>query len=101
MEKIKLIQTGGPYGDETCSYKFDLMSDNITLQEFINFLLTHKSDEWGYLCDEQGERFLEYRWGRLLSCSIKDTSIKIERIGSARGGWSSMDYRIKFIKEEK
>lgn len=99
MNKIKMIQTGGPYGDETSSYKFDLMSDNVTLQEFINFLLTYKSHEWGYLYDEFGERFLEYRWGQLIYCNIKDTSIQIERIGNAQGGWSCMDYSIKFIRK--
>ena len=97
MDKITLTHIGGPYGDCTSSYEFELNRE-MTFQEFLD-LITSNDREWGYIqfrCF--GEVLAEYRWGKVVALNVEDTSFIIKTTGPAHGGWSRMDYFIEKVK---
>ena len=99
MDKITLTCTGGPYGDCTSSYTFELNRE-MTFKEFLD-LITSDEREWGYIrFSRLGKIIAEYKWGKMIALNIEDTSFTIKTTGQAHGGWSRMDYFIEKIDEE-
>ena len=101
---LKFEQTSRVRGDETASYSVRLQKENVTLKEFIDFLITGRKGEWGYVkiqdkdCPWFSSTYaVEYRWGTIVSDTIpedlKNKVIPSEILGD--GGWSRMDYIIK------
>ena len=45
-ERMKMICTGGPYGDASSSYVVKLDKE-YTVQEFVKMVLDEKPGEWG------------------------------------------------------
>ena len=101
---LKFEQTSRIRGDETSSYSVTVQRENVTLREFINYILTERKGEWGYIgIQRAGEPWhspsyqIEYRWGEIVADNIPD-DIKDRIIPSkifGDGGWSRMDYVIK------
>ena len=93
---FKFKRTGGPFGDCTCNY--DIEFDRpYTVAEFINEVLTERSDEWGYIRVVTGNsRYegpkCEYRYGKLLSTLPEEYLDKHIAVCEANGGWTAMTY---------
>ena len=95
MDSIKLICTGGPYGDACCSYDFEL-SREMTLKEFVDLIIQDKR-EWGEVSLGWFDKpLLEYSDGKA-KFFISDWNFMIKRVGQAHGGWSNMDYIVEKI----
>ena len=103
---LKFIQTHATGGD--CTAPYDVILDKpYTVGEFINEVLTTRSNEWGKLIvRRKGSGYFdrmasaEYRYGEMRSYEGKKTTIP-EEIASlpikevkAAGGWSAMDYNL-------
>lgn len=92
----------GCYGDCTADYAVEI-DEPCTVGEFINWVSTEKSGEWGYIGISLSDANewagmckvrCEYRWGKLLSrISEKYLNMKIRKI-TGHGGWSNMNYTI-------
>ena len=96
IENINLVQVGGPYGDECCSYTFTTTKEHYTIQELIG-AARRNTPEWGYVrVNYAGEKYeLEYRHGQIISNGIiEDLYDKEFTEGTAHGGWSRMDYEV-------
>lgn len=101
---LKFKQISKFRGDETASYSVKIQKENVSLLEFINYLLTERRTEWGYVkiqdedCPWYDSTYkVEYKWGNIVSDNIPD-DIKGKIIPSeifCDGGWSRMDYVIK------
>ena len=97
-------------GDEISHYDASFKYGNPTLGEFLNWILTEKSGEWGEIEDyghdnpellpyKFPKKIVEYKWGKIVSLcddyeQLKDKTIELIKMD---GGWSRMDYTIKFI----
>lgn len=102
-ERMKMICTGGPYGDACCSYVVRLDRE-YTVQEFVEMVLEEKPGEWGTIricknLERIPENVLDvcdYKHGQITnSFSLLNTKKrKIEKV-TAHGGWTGMDYFIK------
>lgn len=95
-------------GDEISHYDAHF-EKNPTLYEFVCWVLK-QSGEWGYIEDREHpdpehlpynfpKKIVEYKWGKIISLSddyvhLKDKTIALTHMD---GGWSRMDYTIKFI----
>lgn len=104
--KLKFTQTGPVSGDCTAPYDVEWNADGIrSVSAFVADVLLEKRDEWGsiYLIeDERGWMHapsIEYKYGSVVSAPDsffeKDDDREIDTI-TARGGWSSMDYYVRF-----
>lgn len=96
-------------GDEMSHYDASFVN-NPTLEEFVNWILTEKNDEWGDIrdCEHKDPRhepyffpkkIVEYKWGNIISLcddydELKHKTIELTKMD---GGWTAMDYTIKFI----
>ena len=93
-EKFSLIYTGGPYGDETCSY-VGYLNQPLTVREFIDAVFEQHSDEWGtiHIFDDT---YLDYRYGEIKYISSQFNEYLDKKIKSftAHGGWTLMDYNL-------
>lgn len=102
MEDIELnfIQTHSVGGDCTAPYNVEI-SREISVKEFVEYILTKCKGEWGYIDIENEQIRCEYRYGKLLN--EMPNYVLNKRISSIKsvGGWSRMDYYIKIIMEEK
>ena len=90
MKPFELIYKAGPFGDETSLYEIKI-DKPITIEEFIDCILEDHYDEWGYI--DFGTNRIEYRDGQ-----IRSGYLPIKQIvsgGTANGGWSRMDYKLK------
>lgn len=106
MEKLKynvfkLIHRDGPHGDQCSSYDIEI-GDNVTLSEFLKHL---NPEEWGKVhfveFDYNGRMIninIEYSYGKITNMPDKALPYmnKVIKSGEANGGWSLMDYWIKF-----
>lgn len=93
MNKITLKSTGGPYGDECCSYDFKL-SKEMSFKDFVELIVATNPKEWGYIKDRFFGNTLASYNHKDITYHIEDTSFLIKDFGSAHGGWSRMDYII-------
>ena len=95
---IKIIKTEfeGTSGDCISHYKAKF-EKNPTLGEFVDWILTNRKGEWGYI----GKRALciEYRCGKITCNHEQFEEHKNKKIRLLRmdGGWSRMDYTIEFV----
>lgn len=90
---------GKTCNDATIYYENCEFEVNPTLGEFIDWLLNVQNGEWGYIAlDRVFNRRLEYRWGKIVSDSFTPAE-KAKKIAliSADGGWTRMDYTIRFV----
>ena len=96
---ISFKEKGLPHGDACTSYNV-ILDRKYTLLEFIDEIISTKSNEWGYFEIESSNPFIskEHRikYGHGLVGSIPD-NIRDSYIANveSNGGWSSMDYFIK------
>lgn len=126
MQKIKLVHTGGPFGDCTDNYDVEFPKE-WSVREFIMYIVREYSvdkGEWGSFsisCREYSHQpILEYRRG---SVSLYEWSVKLlgeERVKelhdialdilhkkqdarimriTANGGWSNMSYDL-YLRED-
>ena len=97
-EKFSLIYTGGPYGDETCSYDGHL-NQPLTVREFIDAVFEQHPDEWGtiHILNNAYTKYLEYRYGEIkyISSQFNDYLDKKIKSFTAHGGWTAMDYTLE------
>ena len=108
MSRLRFTQTGPVAGDCTAPYRVDIDEECRTITELLKAILTERSDEWGYIfLMEVGKSWLdapriEYKGGEVLS-TPQDTSWKNRKIEcvTARGGWSSMDYYVRFAAKDE
>lgn len=100
MVKIIYEERGFTSGDCTTHYNKVHFESNPTLREFLDWVIS-KKEEWGYVrLNSWPDSTYEYRWGKVVKDGFdpKDKDRKIELI-SVDGGWSNMDYTIKFVGE--
>ena len=103
---LKFIQTHHTGGD--CTAPYDVLLDKpYTVGEFINEVLTTRSNEWGeFIVRRKGSGYFdrmasaEYRYGKMKNRNGENTAIPVELISmpimeiKAAGGWSAMDYNL-------
>lgn len=96
-------------GDEISHYDAAFETKPI-LKEFVSWILSEKSGEWGYIEDSEHpdnpqcqyfipKKIMEYSHGEIVSLcedydQLKNKTITLTNMD---GGWSRMDYTIKFI----
>lgn len=106
--RLKFTRTGPVAGDCTAPYSVEVDKECRTLVEFLKAILEENPNEWGkiYLM-EVGQSWLsapyiEYRNGEIVATS-EDTSFKNRTIEcvTASGGWSRMDYYVRFKASEE
>lgn len=103
MKIFELEQCGRTRGDCTAPYEVILHDDNITVEEFVNAILS-KETEWGRI--SIGEDYFNpkacawYHHGKMdeENHELIPYYDKIITKAKADGGWSCMDYMIE-IKE--
>lgn len=91
---LKFIQTHPPGSD--CTAPYDVILDKpYTVGEFINEVLTTRSNEWGSF-HLTYYTMMDYDRGKIIKNNIPDEcmSMRIKEV-KASGGWSAMDYYIK------
>lgn len=88
---MKFICTGGPYGDECCSYKV-VFDSPYKVKEAINEILTQK--EWGSIQFNYKDTQFEVNYkGDKLFNEIASYLLEADIIAcQAHGGWSLMNY---------
>lgn len=94
MKPFRLVETGGPYGDCTCSYDVIFRSP-MTLGEFIA-ALPHDEREWGCVRAEH-HKVAEYKRGTTVIMDSIYYFCNLNRVvvsATANGGWSLMDYWV-------
>lgn len=108
MSRLKFTRTGPEGGDCTAPYSVEVDEECRTISEFLKAILEENPNEWGkiYLM-EVGKSWLsapyiEYRNGEIVATS-EDTSFKNRTIEcvTASGGWSRMDYYVRFKASEE
>lgn len=97
---MRFVKFGDTLGDETSTYKV-VEYNAKTVVEFINEVLEENPHEWGYF-ERQFDNFpyqsghLEYSEGELLNEVPDEWQYKSIESIMAVGGWSRMDYLIRF-----
>ena len=96
-KRIIMSCTGGPYGDATSSYKFTIIGNEMTLEQFAE-AIAEDEREWGSIRKSSpfGEVLADYKYGKINYRA--DKNIKIAKEGTANGGWSLMDYYVEVKK---
>lgn len=97
---IKLLKNF-KYTSGDCISHFDATFEtNPTLEEFVDWLLTKNSKEWGYVYNKRFFIFVEYSCGNIVKLCDNYNEIKNKKISlhQMHGGWSCMDYTIKIEK---
>lgn len=108
---FKLIHRSGPHGDECSTYDLEI-GKNVTLAEFLEYL---DPREWGnvrlviqdpklapvdWLAMNEKQMYvdIEYKDGKITNLPEEALSYmnKVVKSGWSNGGWSNMDYWLKF-----
>lgn len=86
-------------GDDTFTDKCHFATTP-TLGEFVEYLLSHKMDEWGTVF-ANSTVLLGYRHGAITGAhpELDDMLCRSIKLLWKTGGWGSMDYRIEFCDE--
>lgn len=93
------LRAQGPGGsDSTAPYSVE-MSDECTVQEFVECVLKQFPGEWGYIGIRDGSIFgnpnIEYAKGEIITENrLRKTEGETVIRASAHGGWSRMDYLL-------
>lgn len=84
-------------GDCITHYRNCSFKKNPTLREFISMVLS-QTDEWGEICLDSWLNILfEYRYGEVVKDNFSESDKdKIIELISIDGGYTRMDYTIKF-----
>ena len=90
MKPFELVFMRGPFGDETSLYNIEIPRP-ITVEEFVDYVLEHKKDEWGDI--SVGNSRMEYRYGKITSGHLPLKQIVSG--GTAIGGWTFMSYTLR------
>lgn len=91
-KNIIMKHTGGPYGDEMSTYKFTVIGEEMTLEQFAE-AVAEDEREWGEIRRGwMGEVLASYKYGKINYRA--DKNIILAKEGSASGGWSLMDYYV-------
>ena len=100
---MKMIRTGGPYGDACSSYDVKL-DHEYTVEEFTEEVLREKPEEWGsftittdfhYIFTNQTDES-KYKYGKITEhFKKKDSTAMVIAEVKAHGGYTAMDYYIK------
>lgn len=119
MRNFELKYKSGPGGDQCTTYDIVFYKDNVTVREFISFIVSINAEEYGefyvYYTDpklkdvpylgksEKLTKFeVKYKYGKILPFSVPkeylDKYIDINANNWANGGWSAMSYWL-FTKE--
>lgn len=91
-------------GGDCISHYNASFKESPTLEEFVQYIITEKSNEWGYInLDKWYNRILEYRRGKIVSTTKEYEDNKDRRIVLRQmdGGWTAMDYTIEFAKDKE
>lgn len=100
---MKMICTGGPYGDCCSSYDVEL-DHEYTVKEFVKEVLTQKPQEWGRVTlvsdfkykYQHEEDTCQYKYGNIAERFSKEgTKERTILEVKAHGGWTAMDYFLK------
>lgn len=102
-ERMKMICTGGPYGDASSSYVVQLDKE-YTVQEFVKMVLDEKPGEWGnfeittdfHYTYTNRKDICEYKRGKIIA-DFREEKTKTMVVSEviAHGGWTNMNYFIK------
>ena len=96
MKPFEFVDSKGPFGDATSMYNVRF-NKKMTVQELIDYVLTQRRKEWGYIVMgnwPKGHR-LEYRYGGIVSDNLTEAEKRVViKQMFASGGWSAMDYII-------
>lgn len=97
---FNMIQIGNGFGDGTAPYEV-AVTENGTVEDFIDAVIGNCSDEWGYIGIKAdghifGKPNMEYRYGKTINREALKAfeSLPFKNI-TASGGWSRMDYLIE------
>lgn len=95
--------TYGPQGSDCTGPYYITLKRECTVREFIEYWLSHYSNEWGYFgiavsSSESlsdlifGNPRCEYKWGKVITEPLPDAILdsKIKRV-TGSGGWSNSD----------
>ena len=101
MRRFQRICTGGPFGDETCSYMINLPEEEITVGEFIKMVMCQYPGEWGHItCGSVS--LAHYNHGSIkFDSGYEDLKDRKVAAVSSHGGWSLMDYNIVIHKQKR
>ena len=84
-----------------CTYDYSIELDKLyTVEEFVNSVLNHIKDEFGYIGIDNGiwyspgAPYCEYKYGVLLSNLPEDVLNKKVSSAKSIGGRSRMDYKL-------
>ena len=101
---IKIMATSAPrIGSDGITHYKAKFEENPTLGEFIEWIFTKRSREWGGIYVNTGysrKKILEYRYGAIVSEEpeyYNNTDKTIELL-TYHGGWSTADYEISFVE---
>lgn len=111
MNRLRLTRTGPEAGDCTAPYDVAWDTDGRrSVSDFVAAVLRDKSDEWGYIYLIENDRgwmhapYVEYKYGNVVKVSDSfcgwDDNREIVYI-TASGGWSRMDYYVRFKVSEE
>ena len=108
---FKLIYRSGPHGDECSTYDLEI-GENVTLAEFLEYLDPQEwgdvrlviqdpkleSMDWLAVNEMQMHIDIEYKDGKITNLPEEALSYMntVVKSGWSNGGWSRMDYWLKF-----
>ncbi|MCQ2166395.1 MAG: hypothetical protein MJY49_03050 [Bacteroidales bacterium] len=99
---IKIFFGNGETGGDCIThYDSPRFEASPTLGDFLDWLLSCKTGEWGSVYESPRFKRFEYRWGKIVCDSFtqEERNRHIE-LCRADGGWSCMDYTIQFNPDE-
>ena len=101
---IKLIETGGPYGD--CTSDFDVKFDRpYTIGELIKEIYEEDGDSWGYVKIMNGREWWNgldiclYRYGKWEKPCPPEYLDRVIESATCNGGWSRLDFYVTLTEE--
>lgn len=101
---IKLIETGGPYGD--CTSDFDVKFDHpYTIGELIKEIYEDGNDSWGHVKIMNGREWWNgldiclYRYGKWEKPCPPEYLARVIESATCNGGWSRLDFYVILTEE--
>ena len=95
-KSIELHYIDGPFGDSTSAYSVST-KDPMTIEQFINTVITENPNEWGSFTLKYNNHICDYSRGIKFIQNL-DFYNKIKNYiiayATAHGGWSLMDYNL-------